>query len=210
MTSPEQIQQQIERTRGELSDDVDRLTEKVSPPRVASRQVGRVKARAGSLRDKVMGSADDGSGLRGAGSSLGSTAGDMKDAVGSAGGSAKDAIGSATGTAKDAVTSAPDTIRSQAQGNPLAAGLVAFGVGMVISSLLPASQREQQLAAQAEDKAKGLAEPAKQAGQHLAEELKPAAQQAVDEVKSTAQDAAAQTTEQAKSAAEDVRAPLQQ
>jgi gas vesicle protein len=187
MTNPEQIQEEIERTRATLSADVDRLTEKVSPPRVVGRQVDRVKTGAVGLKDRVMGSADDSSGLRGAG----------------------DSLGSAAGSAKDALGSAPDAVRSQARGNPLGAGLVAFGVGMVIAALLPPTQAEQQLAAQAEAKAKDLAEPVKQAGQQLAEDLKPAAKQAVDEVKSTAQDAAQQTTEQARSAADDVKAPLQ-
>ena len=188
MSNPEAIQQQIEHTRADLSDDVDRLTEKVSPPRVVGRQVDRAKSRASSLKDRVMGSSDQGSGLRGAG----------------------DSLGSAAGSAKDAVSSAPDTVRAQTQGNPLGAGLVAFGVGMVISSLLPPAQAEQHLASRAEDKAKELAEPVKQAGQQLAEDLKPAAQDAVQHVKSTAQGAAQQTTDQARSAAEDVKAPLQQ
>jgi hypothetical protein len=188
MSSPEQIQADIERTRAELSDDVDRLTEKVSPPRIAGRQVGRVKTRASALRDQVMGSAHDGGGLRGAG----------------------DSLGSATDSAKEAVRSAPQAVQSQTRGNPLAAGLVAFGLGMVISSLLPPSQTEQQLGAQAEEKAKELAEPVKQAGQQLAEDLKPAAQDAVEQVKSSAQDAAQHSTEQAKSAVQDVKAPLQQ
>lgn len=188
MSSPEEIQSNIERTRADLSDDVDRLAEKVSPPRVAARQVDRVKSRASGLRDRVMGSSNNGSGLRGA----------------------SDSIGSAAESAKDAVGAAPQAVRQQTQGNPLAAGLVAFGLGMVISSLLPASQAEQQLASRAEDKAKDLAEPVKQAGQQLAEDLKPAAQDAVEQVKSTATDAAQQTSEQAKSAAEDVKAPMQQ
>lgn len=187
-SSPEQIQADIERTRAELSDDVDRLTEKVSPPRVMGRQVDRVKGRAAAMRDRVMGSADEGSGLRGA----------------------EDSLGSAAGSAKDTVTAAPQTVRTQTQGNPLAAGLIAFGVGMLISSLLPPSQAEQQLAAQAEEKTKELAEPVKQAGQQLAEDLQPAAQGAVEQVKSTAQDAAQHTTERAKSGAQDVKAPLQQ
>lgn len=195
MSNPQQIQEEIERTRANLSHDVDRLTEKVSPPRVMSRQVDKVKSGAVGMKEKVMGSPDDGSGLRGAGSSLGSAAG---------------SVGSAAGSAKDAIGSAPDTVRSQTRGNPLAAGLVAFGLGMVVSALLPPSQAEQQLASQAEAKARDLAEPVKQAGQQLVEDIKPAAQEAVEQVKSTAQDAAQQTTEHAKSAADDVKAPLQQ
>ena len=188
MSSPQEIQQQVEHTRAELSADVDRLTEKVSPRRVAGRGVTRVKARAASLREQVMGSPEQRSGLRGA----------------------ADSLGSAAGSAKEGVESAPQAVRHQAQGNPLAAGLVTFGLGMVASSLLPPSQAEQQLASQAEEKAKELTEPVKQTGQQLAQDLKPAAQEAVEQARSTAQDAAQQTTEETKSAAQDVKAPLQQ
>jgi hypothetical protein len=197
MSSPEEIQAQIERTRADLSTDVDRLTDKVTPSHVASRQVERIKSRGSSLRDRVMGSADDNTGIRGAG-----------DSVGSAVGSTKDSVTSAVGSAREAVGSAPQAARAQARGNPLAAGLVAFGVGMVIAALMPASDAEQQVAAQAEAKAKELAEPVKQAGQQMAQDMKPSVQSAVEEVKSTAQDATQQTTEQAKSAAQDVQAPI--
>ncbi|MBV9592994.1 MAG: DUF3618 domain-containing protein, partial [Actinobacteria bacterium] len=168
MSSPEQIQREIERTRAELSSDVDRLTEKVSPGRVVGRRVDRIKGGATSMKDRVMGSADEGAGLRGAGSSLASSAGDAKDSV------------------KDAVAGAPQMVRNQAQGNPLAAGLIAFGVGMVLASLAPASSAEQQLAAQAENKAKDLVEPLKQSGQQLAQDMKQPVQDAVEQVKSTA------------------------
>jgi hypothetical protein len=74
--------------------------------------------------------------------------------------------------------------RRQAQGNPLAAGLIAFGAGWLVSSLLPASRREQQLAEQARDKATEL-------GQPLAE----AAKQAATEVKNNLQEPARQAVE---------------
>ena len=72
MSSPEEIQQDIERTRSQLSNDVDRLTEKVTPGKVIGRQVDTVKSRANSLKDRVMGSSDDSSGLHGAGDALSS------------------------------------------------------------------------------------------------------------------------------------------
>jgi gas vesicle protein len=113
-----------------------------------------------------------------------------------------------------AVQQAPQTITRQAQGNPLAAGVIAFGVGWLVSSLLPASQREQQLAQQAEQAVREhkdtLLEPAKQAAQEVGENLKPAAQQAVQEVKSTAQDAAQTVKEEGQSAAQDVQGQAQQ
>jgi gas vesicle protein len=187
MTTPEEIQSEIDRTRQNLSTDVDRLTEKVSPGQVVSRRVENVKGAASSLRDRVMGSADGG-GLRGAGDTLSSKASQLGDAAGSA----------------------PQAVRNQTQGNPLAAGLIAFGVGWLLSSTAPASAPEQRLAAKAESSAKELAEPVKQAGQDMAQQLKEPVQQSVEQVKATATDAAQQTTDQAKHAAGDVKQAVQQ
>ena len=44
-------------------------------------------------------------------------------------------------------------IRQKSEGNPLAAGLIAFGVGWLASSLIPATRREQQVASQVKEKA---------------------------------------------------------
>ncbi len=195
MTSPEAIQNEIDRTRAELSSNVDRLTDKVSPGRVVSRRVDKVKGSASSLRDRVMGSGEDGSGLRGTGDSLSNTA---------------NSLSSAADSVKDSVGSAPHAVRSQTQGNPLAVGMIAFGVGWLLSSLAPATAAEQQLAGNVEAKAKELAEPLKDAGQQIAQDLKQPTQDAFEQVKSTATDAATQTVDQAKSAAQDVKAPLQQ
>jgi phage-related protein len=196
MSSPEQIQRDIEGTRQSLSADVDRLTEKVSPGRVVSRRVDRVKGTAGSLKDRVMGSMPDTDNLRSAGGSAGST---LSSATG--------AVGNAVSGIGDAASSAPQVVRQQAQGNPLAAGLVAFGVGMVIASLAPATQKEQDLAAQAEDKARG---PLQDKAKEVASELQGSAQESVQQIKDVASQGASDTADQARSAAEDVKAPLQQ
>ena len=188
MSSPEQIQAEIEQTRASLSTDVDRLGEKVTPGNVIGRRVENVKGGVSSVRDRVMGSADDGSGLRGTSDSLASRASDLTSAAGSA----------------------PQAMRERTQGNPLAVGLIAFGAGMLAGSLAPASAPEQQLAETAEAKAKELAEPLKQTGQEIAENLKAPVQESVQQVKDTATQAAQDTADHAKSAAQDVKEPLQQ
>lgn len=207
MSTPEQIQRDIEGTRQALSADVDRLTEKVSPGRVVGRRVDRVKTGATSVKERVMGAAPDPRQLRSAGSSVGSTAssglGSAKEAVGGA----VSSVGDAASSVGEAASAAPQAIRQQTQGNPLAAGLVAFGIGMVISSLAPATQREQELAAQAEDK---LAGPLQDKAKELAGGLQESAQQSAEQIKQVAAEGASDTVEQAKSAAEDVKAPLQQ
>lgn len=76
--SPDEIRADIEQTRRELGGDVDALADKVSPSKMVGRQTDKVKHALGSMRDKVMGAADD------AGSSLsdaGSHAVDVKDRV---------------------------------------------------------------------------------------------------------------------------------
>jgi vacuolar-type H+-ATPase subunit H len=187
--SPEQIRQEIDRTRAQLSGDVQTLTEKVSPGQAMGRQVRRTRHAMTRAKERVMGSnssSDEGM--------LSSAASSVQDAAGSV---------------AQAASSAPDAARRQTQGNPIAAGLIAFGAGWLVSSILPASQPEQRLAAQAKEKAEEVAKPvmeqAKQAGQEMAENLKEPAKHAVDEVRSTAQDAASTVTEQAKQSAADVK-----
>jgi hypothetical protein len=210
MTSsdPDVIRRQIEDTRRELSYDVDALNEKVNPARVVDRRVTAAKGRMTNLKEKVMGSAHDTTyHAQGAASNA---AGSVQNAASSA----ADSVQGAAASAATAVQQAPDTIVRQTQGNPLAAGLIAFGVGWLVSSLLPASEKEKQLAQQAETAVKEhkdtLLEPAKQAAQEIGDQLKPAAQQAVESVKATAQDAATTVTEEGKSAAADVQGQAQQ
>jgi hypothetical protein len=202
-SDPDVIRRQIEDTRRELSYDVDALNEKVNPARVVDRRVTAAKGRLTSVKEKVMGSAHDTtSSAQGIASDA---AGSVQDAASSAAGTVQDAASSAAG----AIQQAPDAVVRQTQGNPLAAGLIAFGVGWLVSSLLPASEKEKQLAQQAESAVRehkdAILEPAKQAAQEIGEQLKPAAQEAVESVKSTAQDAAATVKEEGQSAAADVQ-----
>jgi hypothetical protein len=210
MTSsdPDVIRRQIEDTRRELSYDVDALNEKVNPARVMDRRVTAAKGRLTSVKEKVMGTAQD------TRSSAHGMASNATGSVQSAASSAADSVSSAASSATGAVQQAPDTIVRQTQGNPLAAGLIAFGAGWLISSLLPATQKEQELAQQAEtafrENKDALLEPAKQAAQEIGDQLKPAAQEAVESVKSTAQDAAATVKDEGQSAVQDVQGQAQQ
>ena len=205
MTSsdPDVIRRQIEDTRRELSYDVDALNEKVNPARVVDRRVTAAKGRVSKVKDRVMGSAQD---------THASAQGKAQDMASNAQGMASNAAGSvqdAASSAASAVQQAPDQIVRQAQGNPMAAGLIAFGVGWLVSSLLPVSEKEKQLAQQAESAVRehkdALLEPAKQIGQDMADQLKPAAQHAMEEVKSTAQDAASTVKDEGQSAVQDVQ-----
>jgi len=178
---PEQIRREIEHTRLELSDNVNALGDKVNPGSIAKRQVSRVRGAATSVKDAVLGSASD----------------------------AADSGHQVANTMGDAVSSAPSAVTRKAQGSPIAAGLIAFGAGLLVSSLLPASQAEQQAAEKVKNTAQPLVDDLTDTAKEVAANLKEPAQQAMDEVKSTATDAAATVKDEASSAADDVKSQAQ-
>jgi Protein of unknown function (DUF3618) len=222
-SDPEQIRREIERTQAALSQDVDALAEKVTPGKIVERRVDRARDAATRLKEKVMGSDPYGN-QHGAGGYVGdvrsaaSTATDrVSGTASSAASSVQDAASSAAGTVQDAASSAagavqeaPAAIRRQTRGNPLAAGIIAFGAGWLVSSLLPASRREQELADQAKQVAQEKVQPAaQQLAAEVKENLREPAQQAVESVRSTAQDAKDTVTDEGRTAAQDVQGRAQ-
>jgi Protein of unknown function (DUF3618) len=202
MTSdPDEIRGRIEQTQQNLTADVDALTDKVSPPRIVGRRVEQTRSAVIGIKDKIMGStAEQGSSMSGA--------------VGSTASSAKDTLTTGTSAAADAVGSAPELARQHTRGNPLAAGLIAFGAGWLLSSLLPATEPEQQVASQVKDLAmeqgRPLAQQLSQAGQDAAQELRESAQQRAQSVKETAAGAASAVTDEAQARAADVTGHAQE
>ena len=59
---------------------------------------------------------------------------------------ATDAAGNALHDAGEAIADAPRQVAAKTQGNPLAAGLIAFGAGLLVSSLIPPSEKEREAA----------------------------------------------------------------
>ena len=206
-TDPDQIRREIDQTQRELSADVDALTEKVSPPRIMERRVRRTRVAMTNVRDRIMGSTSD------AYQTAGSTTSGTRQAVSDRASSARDTASDVASSAADTVRSAPETVRRRAQGNPLAAGLIAFGAGWLLSSLLPASEPEQQVATQVKDfateKGRPVARELGQAGQQAAGELRESAQQRAEAVKQTAADAASTVKDETQSAASDVKGQAQ-
>jgi len=207
-TDPDQIRREIDQTQRELSADVDALTEKVSPPRIMERRVRRTRVAMTNVKERIMGSTSDA--YQTAGSATSSTG----QAVSDRASSARDTASDMASSAADTVRSAPETVRRRAQGNPLAAGLIAFGAGWLLSSLLPASEPEQQVATQVKDFAaehgRPVAQELGQAGQQAAGELRESAQQRAEAVKQTAADAASTVKGEAQAAASDVKGQAQE
>jgi ElaB/YqjD/DUF883 family membrane-anchored ribosome-binding protein len=213
-SEPEQIRADIERTQAALGQDVDALTEKVTPAKVVGRRVDRVRSTMGRWKENVMGSSPVGRGdLTSAAQGTAGTVSQAAQSVSGTAASAASTVSDAASTGTQALQEAPQVIRQQARGNPLAAGLIAFGAGWLVSSLLPASRKEQQLASQAKDMAQQVGQPLAQtvgqAAAEVKENLREPAQQAVESVKSTATDAGQTVAEEGKAAAGQVQSRAQ-
>lgn len=194
--STEELSSEIAGTRQKMASDLDALQDRVSPSAIVDRRKAAARDRVSGWRDKVMGSAH---GARSGVSSTGS----------SAAGSVQDA---AHGVA-DRAQSAVGTAHGQVQGSPLAAGLVAFGAGVVIAGLFPATRAEASAASAvvdtAQDKGQPLIEHARSVGQDLKEDLQASATQAAQQVKETATESASRVQDEGQSAVESVRSDAQ-
>lgn len=178
MSDPSEIRSDIERTRRELGEDVDALADKVNPAKMAHRQTDKVRRAVNRVTDRVMGTASD----------VAETAHDAMD------------------TAGGAVAETPQRVTSATRGNPIAAGLIAFGVGWLLSSLLPPSKPERDVAEKAKEAAAPVIDEVRDVAKESAEHLREPAREAVDAVKERAAEAVDTVKEEGSAAASDVQA----
>lgn len=198
-SDPQEIRADIERTRGELSHDVDTLGDRVNPSHVARRRVDRARSGMARVRDRVMGTAHDRM------ESAQGTTHDMADRGREAASSVAESARHTASSVAESAGSAPRKVREQTQGNPLAAGLVAFGLGLVLASVVPSSRTEQRAAKAVEEKAEPLVEGARSTAQEVVHDLEQPARESVDAVRDAAKDAARSVGEHGREAAADVR-----
>ena len=193
MSNPEDIREEIARTRAELSENVNALGDSASPSNIARGQVDKVKEGAESLKERIFGAPDD---PRDDG-----MVGDARSAIDSVGDSASDVVSEA----REAVSEAPQQVKSRTRGNPIAAGLIALGVGALIGGLIPASRKETEAAQQLKEAAEPLVEQVKQVAGEVKDNLQPVVQDAVGSVKDVAQDAGDSLKQDAQQAADEVK-----
>lgn len=182
--NPDAIRADIEATRARLGTNVDAVADKVTPANIVQRQSDKVKDAVFGVKEKVVGAADN-------------TAGNVRSATGSA--------GTHVGNVGSALGDAPTQVKTKAQGNPLAAGLIAFGAGLLVSSLIPASQKEREAADALKTAAEPLTTELTEAARNVAEGLKEPAQDAMQNVKATAADATEHVKAEGQGAAADVK-----
>jgi len=185
-----ELRQDIEQQRADIGRDVDAIGDRVSPTRIIDRRTEAVRSRFRTAKEAVMGSSapsDDPSSRT------------MSDRVTDT----KEHAADLAHTAVDGVTGVPDRVRSGTAGNPLAAGLVAFGLGLVAATLIPSSEKEEELVRQLQPQLERAGGKVGEAGRELVEGLRPELQEAAREVKQEASDAGHRLTTDAKQAVQE-------
>jgi Protein of unknown function (DUF3618) len=201
--NPDEIRADIERTRAALSNDVDELAETVKPKNVAQRQVDKVKEAASNVKERVVGSNDDDYSVSAVGT--GESGPSAREAVADKAHAARDVVSEKASEARGAVTRTPMAVKQKAQGNPLAAGVIAFGLGMLVSSLIPSTEKERQAVSQLQENLDPVKEKASEVARDIGESLKPAARQAAQSVKMAATEGADNVKQEGAAAAAEVR-----
>ena len=180
-----EINREIERTRAHLGQNLDELGDKVSPGQVMERKKQAARSRVTGWKDSIMGSASQ------AGSSVSDSASGAVHGIG------------------DTASGAVESVQAKAEGNPLAAGVIAFGAGMLLSSLFPATRAEQRVAQQGVDAAKEHGQPvideAKAMAGDMGGQLKETAAAGAEEVKTSAQESAQNLKDEGRDSAQQVK-----
>jgi uncharacterized protein YjbJ (UPF0337 family) len=194
---PEELRADIEARRQDMGVTLDAIGDRVSPGQIASRRKAMVRQRVTGWREAVMGSPDyvrptpHGS-SSGSNGGLQSKVSDLGDKVSGIG---------------DQVS--PDAMRQKAAGNPLAAGLIAFGAGLLVASVLPESKTESEVVDHLQPQLEAAASDAAEAGQQVAQAAKSSASDAGQQLKETATDAAQEVKQQASGAVDEVKGHAQ-
>jgi hypothetical protein len=187
----QELRQDIERIRDDLDTTLDALGDRVSPRRIVRRRTAAVRWRMTRVRTAVMGSA------QGSGSAVGDQARQVA-------GSMQEGAQQVASRAADQVRQAPEMVQQQTQGNPLAAGLVAFGAGLLLATLFPPTEAEQRAASAVQDRVEPIKDQALEAGREVKDHLQESARDSAQQVKNAATGATQDVKEQARSAAEGV------
>lgn len=197
----EQLRDDAARQRQAIAQDFENVGDRVSPGRIAERRRAVIVQRVGKLRNSVFGTPDP------RGQAARRPPSDGRSSRESDDGSLQDKADGAIDSLKDRT---PDSATDFAQGNPMAAGLIGLGIGLLAATLLPESREEQRIADEAQGTLDSLAEDLAASGREAADNLKPAAQEAAQQVKESARDSAESVKGEAKTAAQDVKDEAEQ
>ncbi|HXH57669.1 DUF3618 domain-containing protein, partial [Iamia sp.] len=136
-TRADDLRAEAERQRQAIATDLEMVGDRVSPGRMAERRKAAVRGRFTDVRTRVMGAVPSPDPGEGPG---------LTDRASDRASSAASTLGQTPQKATEAT-----------QGNPLGAGLVAFGAGLLAATLLPESDKERQLAERVQPRVDELA-----------------------------------------------------
>ncbi len=199
---PDRIRGEIEATRMELTRDVDALADRTVPTRMARRRWSATKRRVRGISDRVMGTPAS----RYGGEAAHSVADSVRDRASAAAGTGRDAVeqvGEQARNVADTVRRGPAIVGRQTQGNPVAAGMIAFGAGLLAASLIPVSDLERRAGRRLSDHGGELVEPVRrplaESAQQIREGLTESVTDAAQQVRQRAAEGAQATAEQTRS-----------
>lgn len=176
-TRTEELRMDIVEERRELAQSIEAIGDRVSPGRMVERRTNRVKDRLSSIRDTVMGAAPSMPSM---------------PSMPHPGAPSMPTMPSVS------MPSMPD-VQGTTRGNPLAAGLVAFGVGALAAAIFPATRKEAEVAQAAREAVEPMAQ---EVGKEMAAGMQEHAKEAAEQVKAVATDGAEQVKQAATTATE--------
>jgi hypothetical protein len=122
----EALRRDIDQSRAHLGETLDAIGDRVSPRRALHRRTDRMRWRMQSMRESVMGRAEH-----------------MGDDTSEKMMSMRQGAEERGEHVMETVRAAPEAVKHRTEGSPLAAGLIAFGAGLVAAAVFPASRAEQ-------------------------------------------------------------------
>jgi hypothetical protein len=200
-TTEAELRRAAEIERARMGDTLEAIGDRLSPERMVERRKAAVGQGFRRMREAVMGSPTYVEpATQRARQQAQSVASSATETARSAASTATDAARSAA----DKVQHAPDMLAEQARGNPIAAGVVAFGFGLLVATAFPKTRTEQQLVDAARPQIDLAKEELRDTGRELASGVKEQAKSAAQELTSAGKEAASNVAEQAKSSAQTV------
>lgn len=176
-----------------VNDRVEAVNDRVNPSRIVRRRTARLRVGMQNVRESVMGTVEEVEPSR------------ATESVRSGAQQASRRVSRAAGSLAEDARAAPDVVRGQTQGNPLLAGLVAFGGGMMLAAALRPSEKERQAAQRIVEGLEPLKEQAVTAGRSVAGELQQSAQARAERLKEQASSRARRVKSEAQGSAEEVK-----
>jgi ElaB/YqjD/DUF883 family membrane-anchored ribosome-binding protein len=160
-TDSARVRSEIDDTRDHLGQTVEAIGDRVIPGRIIERKKETTANNLRGLRDRIMGSAHD----------------------------ARDQLADSAGTTVDHLREAPESLAHRTEGSPLAAGGVAFAIGLLAAAVWRPTAPERQVVQKVADAAPELTADVAQIGREVADSVKQQAVGAAEEIKASVTDA---------------------